>query len=414
MIWKRCISRTMVLVFLFLGSPAFAADVSELERRIDILSDEIDQMKERGPAAGAEPDRVKIHGYGEMHYNSSDRGSSEIDNHRFVIGIHAMLTDWIHLNAEIDFEHAAQELEFEFGHLDFLIDSKFNARAGVMLMPIGYLNEFHEPPLFWTVERPEFQNKIIPTTWNAGGFGFFGTPVEGLNYRLYLTNSIQSIPGDPSNEGGGSGGSGGFEGKISAKSGIRDARKQVNELAAQDLAVSGRLEYSKLYPGLNLGFSFYTGDTTQGLINEDGRVTLLEADMKYRLNWFEMNASFANIEIDDATALNTFCASTGQCDAEIADNIMGINVQVGAHLPQLLGIRTSYDLVPFFMYEKIRPQDDMPSGTAPNRSRNFDVFAGGLAYYPIPEVALKADYQHLKFDNQATESKFNLGIAYMF
>lgn len=412
---KQTLNGIVILFFLLWASSAFAADVKELERRINSLSEEVDQMKAKGPAGGSEVERIKIHGYGEMHYNSTDQGPSTMDNHRFVIGVHALLTDWIHLNAEVDYEHGAQELEFELGYLDFLLNDKVNARAGVMLLPIGSLNEFHEPPLFWTVERPEFHSKIIPSTWNAGGFGFFGTPVEGLNYRLYLTNSIQSIRPDTTSDGSGAGnGNGGFSGRITAQNGIRDARKQVNQVAAQDLAVSGRLEYSKLYPGLNLGFSFYTGDTTQGYIDEGGRVTLIEADMKYRQNWFDMNASFANISVGDAQALNTFCASHSGCNAEIAENMMGLNVQVGAHLPQLMGINTSHDLVSFFMYEKIRPQDEMPSGTAPTRSRNFDVFSGGLTYYPISSVALKADYQHLTFDDNTSESKVNMGVAYMF
>ncbi|MCH8157299.1 MAG: hypothetical protein IID18_06050, partial [Nitrospinae bacterium] len=195
---------------------------------------------------------------------------------------------------------------------------------------------------------------------------------------------------------------------------IRKGRLQVNELAADDLAVSGRLEYSRLYPGLNVGFSFYTGDTTHGNIKEDGRVNILEGDIQFRKSWFDMNASIANIDIGDATALNTYCASQPGCTNDIADNIFGWNVQAGVHLFQLLGKRTSHDLVPWVMYERIRPQDSMPSGTAPTPRRNFDEWAGGLTYYPISNVALKADYQHFKFDDGSSSSEVNLGIAYMY
>ena len=147
---------TILLLFIIWASPLMAADTSELERKIDVLADEIDQMKMESGSRFEYHDRVNVHGYGELHYNSTDRGRTEIDNHRFVIGVHALLSDWIHLNAEIDFEHAAQELEFEFGYLDFLLQDSFNVRGGVVLVPVGFLNEFHEPPLFWSVERPEF------------------------------------------------------------------------------------------------------------------------------------------------------------------------------------------------------------------------------------------------------------------
>lgn len=423
---KRFLTWGVGLICLSWFAPGFAADVDSLQRQINVLSDELENMKLGGGPAGTGHDRIKVHGYGELHFNHRpDSGRTEIDQHRFVVGIHALLTDWIHLNAEIDYEHAAQELEFELAHLDFLLDPKFNVRAGVMLLPVGLLNEFHEPNLFWSVERPQFQSKIIPTTWSGAGAGLFGTPFEGVNYRLYAVNSVQSVRPAGFSTGGGSGGSGGQGGRFRSSSGIRSGRQQINELIAEDFAAVGRLELTRLYPGLQLGFSFYTGDTTHGLLpgDEGGRILLLEGDVKYRAQWFEMNASIANIDIDDASALNAFCASSaGDCSEDIPDNIFGWNVQAGVHLPQLLGMNTSHDLVPWFMFERIKPQDSVPDSTARTPGVNFDVYTWGLVYLPIPEVAVKMDYQHFIFENadfgagKADRSKdqFNIGIAYMY
>ncbi|MFQ5449989.1 MAG: hypothetical protein ACE5E9_05135 [Nitrospinaceae bacterium] len=412
------ISGWVCLWVLAWGVPGFSADLNELQRRIDVLTDEIENFKMQG-GGGGEPDRVKLHGYGELHFNHRPQGGrTEVDLHRFVIGIHALLTDWIHLNAEIDFEHGAQELEFEFGYLDFLIQQSFNVRAGVMLLPVGFLNEFHEPPLFWSVERPELQTKIIPTTWNGSGVGIFGTPFEGVNYRIYAVNSVQSIR--PLGFGSGDGvGGGGQSGQFRAKDGIRKGRLQPNVAIAEDFAAVGRLELTSLYPGLQLGFSFYTGETTQNIINEGGRILLLEGDVKYRLRWFEMNATIVNIDVDDAAAINTYCTAVnvvtaGTCSADVPDNIFGWNIQAGVHIPQLLGLNTTQDLVPFFLFERIRPQDSLPSGTAPSHKSNFNVFTMGISYMPIAEVALKADYQHFKTGDSKSHDQFNMGIAYMY
>jgi len=398
--------------------PAFAGEVDELNRRIDILSDEVDELRSRGASGGSSfSDRVQVFGYGEMHlnHNPGDQGTTSIDQHRFVIGVHAELADWIHLNAEIDYEHAAQELEFELAHLDFLIDEKFNARAGVMLIPVGFLNEFHEPPLFWTVERPKLQSDVIPTTWSGGGAGLFGTPIEGLNYRLYVVNSVQSIRPNPCDDGHGAGGD---CGRFRASSGIRSGRLQVDEAIAENWAVTGRLEYSKLYPGLQLGFSFYTGNTTHGLIDEGGQVTLLEGDVRYRLKWFEMNSTVVNIDISDAAALNDFNANNGSTEI-VADNIFGWNVQAGVHLPQLLGMSTTQDLIPFFLYENYDTHDGVPSGCSvatcvkdPKNDR--EVFTFGVSYMPIEKVALKTDWQHIKFGDNTSQDQINVGVAYMF
>jgi hypothetical protein len=431
---KKILLSGFLALFVLIGSvPAFAVDLDQLQRQIDLMADEIESFKFGKGSAGSKHDRVKVHGYGELHYNNKvdeNGGDTEIDQHRFVIGVHAILADWIHLNAEIDFEHAAQELEFELAYLDFLIDEAFNARAGVMILPVGYFNEFHEPNLFWSVERPQFQNKIIPTTWSGAGAGIFGTPVEGVNYRLYVVNAVKSVREAGFSTGGGSGGSGGTGGRFRASSGIRSGRQQINELVAEDFALTGRVELTRLFPGLQLGASFYTGNTTHNIIDEDGFMFLIEGDMKYRLNWFEMNASIANITIEDAAEINAFCASANplsSCDGNVGDNIFGWNVQAGVHVPQLLGMNTSHDVVVWFMYEKIRPQDSLPTSIAATTSQvqngvNFNVYQAGVTYLPIPNVAIKADWQHKRFDNPnfgvgnvgKAEDTVNLGIAYMY
>ena len=268
-------------LLLLFTTPALAVDLSELSRRLDMLADEFDFLKQGDKA---EPERIHIHGYGELHYNRpTDGGATELDFHRMVWGINARLTDWIFLESEIDFEHGAQFLDLEFTYLNFMLDPKYNFRAGKVLIPMGFINEYHEPPLFWSVERPVLYKSVIPTTWGAGGAGFFGTLVDGLSYRLYVVNSLQSIRVSNFSSGAGDGGGGG-SGRFRAKDGVRKGRVEINEAFAENFAVTGRLEYSKLYPGLQLGFSFYTGNTSKDLIGEGGRTTFLEDRKSTRLN----------------------------------------------------------------------------------------------------------------------------------
>ena len=405
----------MALTLLVAAGPAFSADTQELERKIDLLSDEVDDLKSRGIGAGTtDHNRVSVHGYGELHLNHvPGRGDTQIDNHRFAIGVHALLTDWIHLNAEFDFEHGAQELELELAYLDFLLDSAFNVRAGVMLAPVGLLNETHEPNLFWTVERPLLQERLIPTSWNGGGAGIFGTPMDGVSYRVYAMNSLQSIAKAGASAGAGNGNGGATS--AFDNNGIRGGRGQVNNRIADDFSVFARVELTRLFPGLQVGLSVVNGDTTHDIIDEGGNMTLLEADVRYRWNWFDMNASIVNIDIDDAAALNTFCATSTGCSGGIAENNFGYNIQAGIHLPQLLGWKTSHDIIPHFMFERVRTQDEMPTGTAANRARNRDeVYTFGVAYLPTPSVSLKTDYTVTKLGDNTSTDQFNVGIAYMY
>ncbi len=401
--------------------------VEDLQEEIDRLADEIDDMRD---LFGTLRKNVNVTGYGETHFNiPTDERDAQFDAHRFVVGINARFTDWIFLNAEIDYEHAGQQLEFEMGYLDFLLDPKVNFRAGTVLVPVGFLNEFHEPVLFWTVERPVFHNRIIPTSWNGTGGGFFGTFgnfLGGMNYRIYAVNSLQSIRPAGFSTGSGTG-FGGDSGRFRASSGIRSGRLQPNNAIASDIAVTGRIELSNLFPGFQLAASFYTGQTTQGLIEEGGRTTIIEGDIKYRRKWFEMNASIANVHINNATELNNYAIAQNAITAGtfpdiaagrfIASNILGYNVQFGIHWPQLLGKSTSHDIVTHFMYEFIDTQNEMPTGFAPQTGSRgeTDVYTAGVAWFPsTPNVALKADYTHQVFQDGTSNNQVNFGIAYMF
>ncbi len=406
--------------------------LEDLREEINRLADEIDDMRD---IFGTIRKNVNVTGYGETHFNiPTDERDSTFDAHRFVIGINARFTDWIFLNAEIDYEHAGQELEFEMGYLDFLLDPKINFRAGTVLVPVGFLNEFHEPVLFWTVERPVFHNRIIPTSWNGTGGGFFGTFgnfLGGMNYRLYAINSLQSIREDGFSSGSGTG-RGGSSGRFRASSGIRSGRLQPNQAIASDIALTGRIEFSNLLPGFQLAGSFYTGQTTQGLIQEGGRTTIIEGDIKYRRKWFEMNASVANVHINNAAELNNFAIAQNVIAAGkgnsavfpdvannrfIASNILGYNVQFGIHWPQLLGKSTSHDVVTHFMYEFIDTQNEMPAGFAPQTGSRgeTDVYTAGVTWFPsTPNVALKADYTHQVFTDGTSNNQINFGMAYMF
>ena len=397
------------------------SSIDSLQEEIDRLADEIDEMHD---LFGTLRKRVNIAGYGETHLtlpidNDPSRTNS-FDAHRFVIGVNVKFNDWIFLSAEIDYEHAGQELEFEMGYLDFLLDPTFNVRLGTVLIPVGFLNEFHEPVLFWTVERPVLQNRVIPTSWNGTGGGFFGTVgnfLGGMNYRLYAVNSLQSVRETGFSSGSGTG-SGGASGRFRASSGIRSGRLQANKSIAEDIAITGRIEFSNLFSGFQLAGSFYTGNTTHGLIEENGRTTVIEGDIKYRRKWFDMNASIVNIHINNAAELNTYSAAQGtNSDLNIASNIFAYNAQVGIHWPQLLGKSTSHDVVTHFMYVFIDTQNAMPAGFAPNTGSGgeTDVYTTGVTWFPsTPNVALKMDYTHEVYQFGTSRDTVNLGMAYMF
>ena len=415
---------TLLAVTSFVVVPGYAADVGELERRIDMMSDELDKIKNSGGSGGGIADHTSLHGYGEMHIQYSDENPAHVDHHRFVLGVHSELSDWIHLNMEMDFEHAMETLEFEFSYLDFLLSDKLNFRAGAVLMPMGNLNEFHEPPLFYSVERPDFHSKLIPTTWTQAGGGVFGQVDEGINYRVYFVNAVQSLGN----------GRTGQKGYFRDEDFMRKGRAQLNKIVVEDWAVTGRVEYKKI-SGTDLGFSFYTGCSTQGNISECGRASIIEGDIKHRWRAVELDFAIMKGWVQDTAEINN--AATGNTNSnDVPKSAFGYVAQASLHLPQQMGWRTTHDFIPFFKYEYIRPMDEVgDNATSADRTKNFESVAVGFSYMPIKKVAIKMDWHLYRYgpkviyDGQNAadpsvdccshhlnnkESVVNLGVAYMY
>src|SRR3990172_10775864 len=195
----------------------------EQERKTGILAEEMETLKSKftlpetveykslyglGPAASKVyqmPRGLSIGGYGEasaIFFVGDNEGPSKRSNVgdlvRFVTYIGYKFTDRIILNSEIEFEHATTSstvsasggsVSVEFAYLDFLLLDPLNVRAGLVLIPMGFINELHEPTTFLGNIRPEVEQRIIPTTWRENGAGFFGTLLPGLEYRTYVVNT---------------------------------------------------------------------------------------------------------------------------------------------------------------------------------------------------------------------------------
>src|SRR5262249_35202899 len=138
---------------------------------------------------------LSIGGYGETNFkvvtSNKDGQSNRFDYARFVLYVGYKFNDWIVLNSEIEFEHATTEetvssdpgsVNVEFATIDFLLNPMANARGGLILVPMGFLNEMHEPPFYFGNTRPPVETQMIPSTWSANGFGLYGEVLPGLTY----------------------------------------------------------------------------------------------------------------------------------------------------------------------------------------------------------------------------------------
>ena len=342
-----------------------------------------------------EGSKITFHGYGELHYNNPEGGglpkdgaSPTLDFHRLVLGWSYAFNDRLSLHAEIDFEHAAQELELEYAYIDYKWIDRVNFRAGSLLMPVGPLNEFHEPTLFYSVERPYVQRYIIPTTWQEAGAGVYGHLIPGLGYRVYFVEGLNA---------------GGF-----SENGIRGGRQILSEdeNVAKNFGGVGRLEYTAI-PGFAIGASFYragVGQNNPGV--GDASVTLWDADVRFRMMGIDLAGLYARTKVKGADSISALVGET------VGSEQVGWYAEAAYHLGQVT--QSKWDLVPFVRWEEFNTQEGTPAGFAENPARDRQVLTYGLAFYPDPQVAVKIDQEQWEDEAGGDESRYNLGLAFMF
>src|SRR5580765_3848334 len=207
----------------------------------------------------------------DFHFNKPELADGTIDFHRFVLLVTHRFSDRIRFVGELELEHAfvegleqSGELELEQAYVDFLLSRRFNIRAGMLLMPIGIINERHEPPVYYGVERPFVDTFIVPTTWFEAGAGVHGELGRGWRYRAFVAAPLDAR-------------------EFNAEEGIREGRQRGSEANIGRPATTGRLEYVGVR-GLVAGASFWNGRSGfQFRPRFDVPVTLGEADARYAL-----------------------------------------------------------------------------------------------------------------------------------
>jgi len=343
-----------------------------------------------------------ISGYMEMHYNRpiDDVAPPVLDFHRFVLLVSHRFSDRIHFFGELEIEHAlveglevGGELEVEQAYLDVLVRPELNFRAGMLLAPMGIINERHEPPTFYGVERPFVDTVIIPTTWFDVGAGIHGTIGGKLRYRLYVMAPLDSVA-------------------FSAEEGFRDAAQSGSEAQVRSVALTGRAEYVAIR-GLQLGASFWRGNSSVTLNRLETPTGMIVADARFTRGRFEGRAEYAHGFVDGAAELNGAVFRLTGVDPNVARQIRGFYFEGAYHL---LPRNHLHDLGVFLRYENFDTQFRMDDGNVELLEFDRDAWVVGANYWLDPDVVLKVDYSHVGSQSQVIPGPrtFNLGIGWWF
>ncbi len=387
--------------------------LAEVEGKIDVLAAEIEKLKigeaavaadqsdqGMGPAASKvyRTERgVSIGGYGEALYQKFDdsrddgRASGRTDSAdllRAVVYFGYKWNDRLLFNSEVEFEHGGEEVGVEFAYLDYLWKPQANLRGGLLLVPMGFVNELHEPTVFHGAKRPDVERLILPSTWRENGFGLYGD-VGPITYRTYLLN--------------------GFDASGFTAVGLRGGRQNGAEAKAERFAWVGRADYTAL-PGLLAGLSAYVGKAGQGEGAAVG-TQIVEGHVEWKRNGVELRALGVQANLDDVARLNGELGLSG--NRSVGERLTGGYLQAAYDLFTLFP-QGDQALAPFARFESFDTQDRVPSGFAKNPANDIDVLTLGLTYKPIPQMVFKLDYQDYENGADTGIDQVNLAFGYVF
>ena len=335
---------------------------------------------------------TSIGGYGELHYTnlstektSGNDHKEEVDFHRYVLFFNHEFNDKLRLFTELELEHSLAgngddkkgEIELEQAWLQYDVTHEAAVRAGILLMPVGILNEIHEPDTFYGVDRNLVETKIIPATWWEAGLAGQYQFDNGLQVDAMISSGLDMSDA----------------GKFGY---IRKGRKKVSQQTANDPLFALRLKYTGI-TGLRLsGTIIHQTDMAQSKAVDIGSGTLVETHAIYNQHigpgTFTAKGMYSQwfIDIDDASK-------------QAADNQTGYFLEPSYRMPTPYG-----DVGIYGRYSYL----DYYTGTAANE---YDVWEGGLNWWIDKNVVVKADWQHQNKRNGLGDIKgFNLGLGYQF
>jgi len=359
-----------------------SAKTRQNEEKVEATGEILEKQVATSSGHGASG-KTTIGGYGELHYNNLEQGDGEeikeADLHRFVLFFGHEFNERTRLVTELEVEHGGVEadgsplggeVEVEQAYVEFDINDTTSAKGGVFLLPVGILNETHEPPTFYGVERNPVENIIIPATWWAGGASVSTNFANGISADFALHTGLQ-VP---------TSGSSAFR--------IRSGRQKISNASANDLAMTARVKYTGI-PGLELSGSLhYQSDISQTSGDGADEATLFETHAVWNRGPFTAKALFASWDIDgDAAA------------AADGDKQDGYYIEGAYKLNKDFGIFARYNNV-----DGVRVQDEF---------KQVDV---GFNWWPNEDVVIKVDYMDRENDNDSDRDVdgFNVGIGYQF
>lgn len=308
------------------------------------------------------------------------------------------------------------EVELEQFWIQKSFGSFLNVRAGHIVVPVGLTNAHHEPLNYFTVYRPEGEATILPCTWHDTGISIWGR-LGDFRYEVQMLAGLDAFMFDRENWIQGGAGSP-FEFKVANKYGFA-ARIDNYTLPGLRVGLSGYYgqamhnSYPHEFEGEDANGNKKTYDGTKG------RVAIGAIDFTFnRYNWIVRgNADYgylSNASTISKIKRNLTSNNAPYKKTPVGKNAVAVGIEAGYDVFSQIGkLREDNQKLYLFgryeYYNSYIPAKDQAKYEYTGKNR----MAFGVNYYPIPQIAVKAEYSKRFFKSQYNnEPSVSLGVAY--
>ena len=340
---------------------------------------------------------ITIGGYAQIDYNQPEGANGKMDVHRMVMLLGYKFNDKVQFVTEIEYEHV-KEVYIEQAFLNYSLNDNLNIRGGLMLVPMGIVNEYHEPTTYNGVERPNVDKSIVPTTWREIGVGVTGKFNEAnLRYQAYIFNGFTSLNGTKT---------------LGGSNGLRNGRQKGAESTINTPNLSAKVDFYGIQ-GLRLGLSGYFGrtqaeDAVDATDGADVGISMFGLDARYINKRFTARGQYIQALLSDTEAYNNVNS------ASLGSELKGWYAEAAYNLLPLSNEQKLDAFLRYEMYDTHAATQE--AGISRNLGYNRNDWTAGLSYHVAPGAVVKADYQI--FDNAAIGNKskgqLNIGFGVWF
>ncbi len=421
--------RTVLTGALLASSAIFAqpaGDIGQIREELEVIKDELRRLRLEiampqiteyksytglGPAASKaliNPRGVSIGGYGEIWFTNipNQRPNTEVDLYRFIVYLGYAFTEKLKFNSEIEIEHAkieageedGGEVAIEFAFVDYRFNKLLGIRGGMVLVPLGITNEYHEPPTYMSVRQPYLEKSLFPFTWRENGVGVYGE-TDLLEYRVYLINGMKAE-----------------EGEYKSSSPLKKLAQSGAMAVSDQLAFTGRVDF-KLPYNLKLGGATFISGVQNGQGEKLGTVSILSPHLWWQYAGFDVRFVGAYTTVSGADRITAelspaTCPSLPNTCNVFPEKMQGFYLQVAYNVLRFFD--SDQELFLFGKLEDINAYKEVPTGYQKPTGGNYKIYNIGLSYRPHPLVALKADYVRKDVTEGSNSDIYSMAITWMF